>query len=243
MSNFNKVFLFLFVCFFALWLVINRNEQVLPSNISDIVAPSASNDSNRDNPDSSLIYGNYYTGPKNIKKDNKANEDVVPLEVPLVKRSKKYQREFLKAAKLDAKFPGGFEYLYFDDIAKDTILIEGLSNEQGVYMATVATKKRLQLNEVLPTLKQNPDMLPSLNDSFAWLNTNTEPVKLNNLQPGISEAHYWVASNNGKKVAVVYGERADQSGSYFFLVHGPQDYVDGNEGMFEKYLESLKPKK
>ena len=229
----------MFCSFLAIWLVFKGKKPTLLNKSDDaVVVQDLDNDSKRSNK-SHLIFGSYFTGPKDRKKVNSV--EVPPFRAPLSKRNKQEQARFLSISKLEADFPGDFEYLYFDDIAEDTVLIEGVLREEGAYMATVATKKILNPDEILPTLKQNPDILPGLNESFSWLDVNQESTKLSKLPSGISEAHYWLSSNKGKSVALVYGKRVDQKGSYVFLVHGPQGYIDANEGKFEKYLMSFKP--
>ena len=152
------------------------------------------------------------------------------------------KKKFSAMAKLKAEFPDDLEYLYFDDIAEDTVLLEGYLNSENVYTATVATKGIFPENDVLDLIKKNPDLLPGLEDDLSWINTDTSSVKLKGLQQGVRDAYYWnLKKQGGDSISIVYGVRSDSRGSYFLLVHGPEQYIQQNEGKFENYLSSFKP--
>ena len=214
----------------------NLNKPV--SSVADTSAPVSNGDSNNQNLTSEQRRKNDTLASK-IRDQNQVFDQ--QLENNVLDKNAHAKLKFSSIAQFRADFPADFEYMIFEDMDEDVLLLEGRQNSNDAYSATLATRLVVKPEEVVGMLKSNPDLMPGLTDNLSWINDKIQPKKLERPLPsGLSNAYFWRADGNDSKTAAfVYGIRDDNKASYFFLVHGPTKYIINNEDKFEKFLSSI----
>jgi hypothetical protein len=216
------------------------NTTITDESVANMQSPFSNQDS-EGLPASNLQIQENNAVQMRIKKEANNLDNLLQKEA--IDSSTHAKLKFSSIAQFTADFPGDFTYMLFEDVAEDVLLLEGRLNANDTYSATLATRLIVKPEEVVGMLKSNPDMLPGLIDNLSWINDKVQPTKLSGPLPaGMGDVHFWRADNSqgSKTAAFVYAVREDKKGSYFFMVHGPTDYIVNNEGKFEKFLSSVK---
>ncbi len=147
-------------------------------------------------------------------------------------------KDFQKTIHLKMNFPAHMDYVAVD-LEDDIGAVVGSTFDKKESFAVVATSKKVTLNQVLDYIQTSGDYIPMMKGH------KFEPEKAQSFTPpsstGLAPLTIIPSTDvNGKGLFAVFAPRADEKGSYLFMMEAEKNYFERNEDGFEKMLEGMK---
>lgn len=154
--------------------------------------------------------------------------------------SKATIESFTKEAHISVPLPGNFTYNKLD-MPEGFAGIYGVDGNKGARVTGLAYNRTATPDQVTEFLKTDSDSIPNISQNKVGHISAPEPLPPPAPNSGFSKGTMWNGKlENGDDVAIVYIERADQKGSYLFVLSAPGQYFRNNDGAFDGLYEKAR---
>ena len=150
------------------------------------------------------------------------------------------KEEALKRSGLKINLPDSYIFDAGDPPLEGTLALHGRSFDGSSGLTMIAGKMNPSKDEILSFLKESPESFPNFDNKQVQWGQQSQNIPFDP-SSGMRDGTLWRGTDaKGNVIIAVLLKRNDGQGSYLLVQNGSKDYIDENDGYWDKFKDSIK---